>query len=196
MLAPTADLALPLDLEVLRLVNRDGGAWLDAAARLLSSTRFGGAVGLLLALTLWRTMRASAPRPVAALALAVGLSDGVGSQLLRPLFSRHRPCYALPADAVRWLLPAADVPSVPSLHAANFFAMATVAALADRRLAPGAFALAALVSLSRVYGGVHWPSDVLAGAAWGTLCAAAAWAIAHRLFRPEGERRPRRGAPS
>jgi len=189
MPVPAADLALPFDLEALRFVNRDGGAWLDAAARLLSSSLFGGAVGLLLALFLWRTMRSSAPRPILALALAVGLSDGLGSQLLRPLFARHRPCYALPSGAVRWILPAADVPSVPSLHAANFFAMAMVAVLADRRLAPGAFALATLVSLSRVYGGVHWPSDVLAGAAWGALCGGAAWVLAHRLFRPAGERR-------
>lgn len=185
-----APAALPLDLEVFALLNRDGGAFLDAAARLLSSSLFGGAAFLAVALWLWRTMRSSAARPLLSLALAVGLSDGLGSQLLRPLFSRHRPCYALPADAVRWLLPAADVPSVPSLHAANFFAMATVAALADRRLAPAAYAVAALVALSRVYGGVHWPSDVLAGVAWGALCAGAAWALAHRLFRPEGERRP------
>lgn len=184
-----ADLRVPLDYALFRLLNQDGGAWLDGAARVLSSHAFGAGVGLALAFLLWRSLGRHALRPVVALGLAVGLSDALGSQVVRPLLSRARPCYALPAREVRWLLPAADVGSLPSLHAANLFALALVATLADRRLAPLAYSAAAAVALSRVYGGVHWPSDVIAGAAWGTLCAAAAWIAATRTFRPADERR-------
>lgn len=184
-----ADFRLPLDLALFRLLNQDGGAWLDGAARVLSSHAFGVGVGLVLAVLLWRSLGRLALRSVLALGLAVALSDALGSQVLRPLLGRARPCYALPAPEVRWILPAADVPSLPSLHAANLFGLALVATLGDRRLGPPAYAAATAVALSRVYGGVHWPSDVLAGAAWGTLWGAVAWLLATRAFRPAEERR-------
>ena len=61
----------------------------------------------------------------------------------------------------------------PSGHAATAFAAATVIAWDSRRLAIPAYALAALVAWSRVYVGVHWPLDVIGGAALGTLVAIA-----------------------
>lgn len=179
MAAPLADFRAPLDLELLRLLNRDAGPAVDLAARVLSSHAFGVGLGVLLALLLWKLQGRAALRAVVALGLGVALSDAVGSQLLRPLFGRLRPCYAMPG-AVRQLLPAANIPALPSLHAANLFALALVSTLADRRLAPLAYLAAALVALSRVYGGVHWPSDVVAGALWGSLCGLAAWAVAGR----------------
>ncbi len=183
MPAPLADFRPPLEVEAFHALNFDGGPLLDAAARLLSAHLFGVAAGLGLALLLWRSLGRFALRGIVALGLAVVIADAGGSQLIRPLFGRRRPCYLLPAREVRWLLHAADVPSMPSLHAANFFALAMVASLADYRMAPLAYALATAVAWSRVYGGVHWPLDVVAGAAWGSLAGLVAWAIVSRLLR-------------
>jgi undecaprenyl-diphosphatase len=172
-----------LDRAAFHAVNVDGGPWLDGAARLLSEGAFGVAWGVALAIALVLRLRASARRGVLALGLAVASADYLGDNLLRPAFDRVRPCYALPAGAFRPLLHAADAGSLPSLHASNLFALALAATLADRRLGLAAYPVAVAVAWSRVYGGVHWPGDVLAGAAWGSLAAALAWAAAGPLAR-------------
>src|SRR6266545_4587842 len=118
----------------------------------------------------------------------LALSDFAGAQVLRPLIGRMRPCFALPPASVRWLAAASDVGSLPSLHASNFFAMAVVARARSRAAGAVAFVIAAAVALSRVVVGVHWPTDVLAGAAWGALCGVAGLAVARRLVGLHGRR--------
>jgi undecaprenyl-diphosphatase len=68
-------------------------------------------------------------------------------------------------------------PSFPSGHAAFYFAIATVVFLYLKKVYPrpkfwrGAsilfFIAGFLISISRVFSGIHWPSDILAGAAIG-----------------------------
>jgi undecaprenyl-diphosphatase len=71
----------------------------------------------------------------------------------------------------------------PSGHAATAFAAATVIACDSRRLAIPAYSLAALVAWSRVYVGVHWPLDVIGGAALGILVAIALLKLSEALRR-------------
>lgn len=62
-------------------------------------------------------------------------------------------------------------PSFPSNAAAVGFALATAISLVNRKLGFGAIILALFYGFSRVYVGVHFPSDVIAGALLGVLVA-------------------------
>jgi undecaprenyl-diphosphatase len=105
-----------------------------------------------------------------ALVTATLAADGL-SLLLRQWIGRDRPplVYADP----RPLVGVPHSSAFPSGHASTAFAAATVIAWASRPLAVPAYALATLVAWSRVYVGVHWPLDVIGGAALGTLVAIA-----------------------
>jgi undecaprenyl-diphosphatase len=67
--------------------------------------------------------------------------------------------------------------SFPAGHAATAFAGATLLSYVAPRAAPALIALALLIGFSRVYVGVHYPSDVLAGAAIGVLVGLVAIAL-------------------
>ncbi len=85
--------------------------------------------------------------------------------------------------------------SFPSGHAATSFAGAVVLVLLVRRAVPLLFVLAAAVAFSRVYVGVHYPLDVLAGAVLGTTVALAFAAILRAPLRPSEALRRSGAAP-
>jgi undecaprenyl-diphosphatase len=97
-------------------------------------------------------------------AVAILLAEMV-SGLLKAELGRDRPPVAHPDPEPLVRLPATH--SFPSGHATVSFACATVLALAVPRLAWLLFVLAALIAFSRVYVGVHYPGDILAGAILG-----------------------------
>lgn len=117
-------------------------------------------IGVVLAV-LWR-------RPWFFLALVTAtLAADWLSYLLRQVTGRDRPPLVYPDPKPLVALP--HTGAFPSGHSASAFAAATVIAFSSRRLAVPAYVLAALVAWSRVYVGVHWPLDVIGGAALGVL---------------------------
>ena len=83
-------------------------------------------------------------------------------------------------EAVRLVWAAPNFPAFPSGHAMAGFATATVLALAARPrawVAVAGYGGAALLALSRVYLGHHYPSDIVAGAVLGAGVGAAAYGL-------------------
>jgi undecaprenyl-diphosphatase len=120
--------------------------------------------------------------------LAIALSSATANGLMKPLFPRRRPAAAA-LPSYRTIPDPPMSSSFPSGHSASAAAFATAVALEKPRVAPAVVPLAAAVAYSRVHVGVHWGSDVLAGAAVGTAIALATrrwWPV-----RPSDEARAR-----
>lgn len=125
------------------------------------------------------TCRRRLPRAAAAALGAVAVSALLVT-LFKETFDRARPPFA-GIEAVG-IVPASA--SFPSGHAATAFAAAVAVGLVHPRLRRPLLALAAVVALSRVYLGVHYVLDVLAGAALGVVIGVAV-ARAVRAVGPE-----------
>lgn len=130
----------------------------------------GGAIWVALAaLVAWRTRRPILPVVVLA-AVCVWGADGL-SYLLKLATNRPRPFVAMPHLHVLIARPNSN--AFPSSHATTAFAGAVVLSYLAPRLWPLFLIAAAAVAYSRLYVGVHYPTDVLAGAAAGAGFAAA-----------------------
>ncbi|WP_037069359.1 bifunctional phosphatase PAP2/diacylglycerol kinase family protein [Pseudonocardia acaciae] len=106
--------------------------------------------------------RRGALRGIISIAGASATANGV----LKPLLPRRRPP-AEPLPRSRWLQDRPTSSSFPSGHAASATAFATAVAMESPRSGLALAPLAAAVAYSRIHTGVHWASDVLAGAAVG-----------------------------
>ncbi|MDX6721137.1 MAG: hypothetical protein QOJ63_3391 [Solirubrobacteraceae bacterium] len=102
-------------------------------------------------------------------AVAAGFGAGLalaGAQVISRLVDRPRPFVADPRGVHLFARHAADA-SFPSDHATAAFAIATAVLLRDRRWGAVVLAFATVLAVGRVAVGVHYPTDVLAGAALG-----------------------------
>ena len=95
------------------------------------------------------------------------VTDQTGYRLLKELFERVRPCNALP-DVITPVGCAGGY-SFPSNHALNNFAAAVLLLRIFPKYKWIFLITAILVSISRIYLGVHYPSDVLGGAIIGSV---------------------------
>ena len=160
-----------------------GPGWLQEVARDLTS--LGSIVVLVIATLAAVGYLFFSRQPISAWLLLVAVSGGIALvDLLKAAFARPRPDLALQAARV-------FTASFPSGHASlSAIAYLTMGALLARAqssatiaryfLALAAF-LSVLIGVSRIYLGVHYPTDVLAGWCIGVAWAAACWIVAECL---------------
>ena len=132
-------------------------------------------VGLLAVLFLARGKWTSenARHGVIAALLSAGLALLL-AHLITGVWDRPRPYVAHPAQAHLFIAPSGD-PSFPSDHATAAFAIAVSLLLRSRRVGYLTLGMAVVLAVARVAVGVHYPSDVLAGALIGTGSALLLW---------------------
>jgi undecaprenyl-diphosphatase len=124
-------------------------------------------------------------RLVPVTALAVGASlllADLASGTIKQAVDRPRPPRADPGFDAAVAVPSS--PSFPSGHATTTFACAVAIAVLVPRLRVPALAVAFVVGFARVYLGVHYTLDVLAGAALGTLIGLGIALVARSFVRP------------
>ncbi|MEK7125154.1 MAG: phosphatase PAP2 family protein [Patescibacteria group bacterium] len=176
-----------MDQTVFQFINGLAGRWiwLDRiwifCATYLEYILIGGVV----VLALWPVQHIQHFKKTGRVALLAMLGSYVVFKIGLPfLLLRPRP-FIIFADAVRLINTNSleHFRSFPSGHAVSSFALAMVVWLYDKPLGRWFLAGAILVSIGRVFVGVHWPSDILAGAAFGIF---GAYVTKQRVTRYSG----------
>ena len=120
-------------------------------------------------------------------ALVVAACAGVVALIVNFIIShiwfRPRPFMALPAGTYTQLIPHGPDASFPSDHASGSFAFAAASwGKNEKWIRRSITWLAVIVMVARVYVGVHWPTDVIAGFVVGTLSGRIVWKFSRHLY--------------
>lgn len=140
--------------------------WLHTPMYVMSHLKF--FVPILIALftwLIWKGDKKGKRAALAALALFI-VTNQLTNEVLKPLIGRPRPHSASF--------------SFPSTHAVNIFGQATLFSIYYPWMSPILIPSATLVGFSRIYGGFHYPLDVIGGAIIGSFLGLLAWYLSRR----------------
>jgi 4-amino-4-deoxy-L-arabinose transferase-like glycosyltransferase/membrane-associated phospholipid phosphatase len=176
-----------LDADLFHFVNLNlRHPALDGVMRFLSENILFAPVMLVLGLWLLKKGGIRGRILVLMLAILLPLGDGCVVNPLKHAIGRDRPFEGM-TDA-RVVAGWSESRSMPSAHAANWFAATMIALVYYRRSWRFMVPLASAVAFSRVYVGSHYPSDVVVGAIVGAGYGAAGVIGLNELWRLAGRR--------
>jgi undecaprenyl-diphosphatase len=188
-----------LDAQIFRDLNGFAGqsAWIDGLIVFCATYLIfimGAAIAVAVAVVIWQERHPGWQRRLhlflrhqhsyrAEAAVVLGLRAVVAASfaylfnfIISLIWFRPRPFLTL-YHVQQLAFPSSSTKSFPSDHATIAFAMAWAIFLSRRRLGALLLVAATLIALGRVFAGVHYPSDVIAGAAVGFV-----WAWVARLW--------------
>lgn len=90
------------------------------------------------------------------------LSRFIVAEIIYFLAPKARPFVAL--ESVNQLVEHSATPAFPSGHASFYFALSAMIYFYNKKLGALFLASSSLIAIARVFVGLHWPSDILAGA--------------------------------
>lgn len=183
------DVLQSIDTSLFRAINSsETHAWLDTFFIAISTTKYAlpiYVVGLLAMIVAGVRNRSTVQGKTylwcaGLLVVTITVIDKASHYLLKEVIQRPRPYLTL--DNVHQLVGSGGG-SFPSNHAMNTAAMAVILGWAMPWIRPYAWLYALLAAFSRVYCGVHYPSDVLGGMAIGALAGYGVTRIAGRWLQ-------------
>ena len=159
---------------------QDSPGWLDSLVSAWSTYGL-GLFAVFMVLGWWRARRVSARASLIALAVPVIVVVAYGvNSLLKMAVREDRPCQSLHVSTLE-ACPAPGDWSFPSNHAVIAAAAAVALLEVSRRLGTVAVLAACAMAVSRVWVGLHYPHDVVAGVLVGTLVAMLLTAALRRI---------------
>src|SRR5690554_359630 len=185
------------DEQLFLFLNSQHHDWLDPWMNLLTGKITWIPLYAIFLFLIFKHFKKNSIWVLAGIGLAILIADQTASGFMKPFFERLRPCHNPDLEGMVFNYGGCGgMYGFVSSHAANSFALAIYLNLAFRRKMKGfawLYLWAAVVSFTRIYLGVHYPSDILIGALVGLLAGWVAWFITgkakklylQRLRQPE-----------
>lgn len=176
-----------MELEIVKFLNHLGSPWIDPITIFISSNTLLGIIGIIITAYFFIWDKKNGKKIAVAAAIAIGLHFLISEGFFKYIFPdfglfRIRPYLAHPGEIIG-LGKLNMSSSFPSSHMAYILSLLTIYVYYYRKFWPVALAFALFMAYARIHNGMHYPSDVLAGAALGMLYGIMAIKISKRYVK-------------
>ncbi len=173
---------LTLDEQLFIFLNSLHTEWLDPIMVIITKTQTWIPLYFVLIYFIIKVYKKQSWIPLLGLIITIVATDQITSSIMKPFFARLRPSHEPSLASIIHLVnnEQGGLYGFASSHAANTFGVAMFVWLTLRPRYSWSWLLfvwAALMSYSRIYLGLHYPLDILAGALVGVCCAWACYRV-------------------